>query len=427
MADIFVSYTQTDRERVLPIVEALKAQGWSVWWDKEGAAGAILEEMVDREIKAAKCVVVLWSEDSSKSDWVLGEADEARERRILVPVALDDTNGPRRFRQFNTVHLGSWNGNPDADEFRKLIAGVRAHIPTLDGRPTVADKRQDPPRVRSPGKRRLWVRAAVLVVSLVAVGIAAWQLQGPDRDPGRKPPASNLPAATESAVQTGATIKGRILFEGEPISKYSTAPAEITLLDSETRNQISASLNYDTNTATYELSNVPSGKYNAFIRIESGHPYDKESGGDFYSRLSGYNDPIEVPPNSTAITRDLKVLAVIHLLAPEDNQERTRSTNDALNTFHIPALSVRFRWDAVPKASRYELRFITQEANGDRVDYKSEDVTDTTYTHRVPNNSAYKHMFTIVAYAASGNIVGNYQYYYTNGSGGWFEYRVRGQ
>lgn len=427
MANIFVSYSQTDRKRVLPVVEALRAQGWSVWWDKEGAGGAILEEMVDREMKAAKCVVVLWSESSIKSDWVLGEADEARERRILVPAILDDTNGPRRFRQFNTVNLRSWDGNAESDEFRKLIAGVRTHIPTSDHTKTAADKRDDLPTDKPREKSRSWIRAGVLAVAMVAVGVVSWQFINPGQNSVRKPPRTAPTAETDNAAQAGATIKGRILFEGEPISTYSNAPAEITLLDSENRNRIPISLNYDANTATYELNGVPSGKYNAFVRIESGHPYDQESGGDYYGRLSGYNDPIEVPPNSTAITRDLKVLAVIHLLNPEDNQNRTRSTSDKPETFHIPGLRVRFRWEAVPKASRYELRFITEDANGDRVNYESKSVTDTTYTHRVPNNSDYKHMFSITAYATSGNIVGNYQYYYTNGSGGWFEYHVRSQ
>ena len=31
MADIFVSYSQVDRERVRPIVDALGAQGFTVW------------------------------------------------------------------------------------------------------------------------------------------------------------------------------------------------------------------------------------------------------------------------------------------------------------------------------------------------------------------------------------------------------------
>ena len=38
MADVFVSYARTDKERVAPLVSAIEAQGWSVWWDPEIAA-----------------------------------------------------------------------------------------------------------------------------------------------------------------------------------------------------------------------------------------------------------------------------------------------------------------------------------------------------------------------------------------------------
>ncbi len=33
MTDIFLSYKREDREKVRPLVEALQAQGWPVWWD----------------------------------------------------------------------------------------------------------------------------------------------------------------------------------------------------------------------------------------------------------------------------------------------------------------------------------------------------------------------------------------------------------
>jgi hypothetical protein len=432
MADIFVSYSQADKERVLPIVEALKEIGWSVWWDAEGAAGAVLDEMVDREIKASKCVVVVWSKTSVLSDWVLGEADEARERRHLVPVVIDDVQPPRRFRQFNTVRLESWDGDQGTSDFHKLVAGVQAHVAVHPSEvtQTVEERQQPDVKAGSPErigdrkgpsfKKRIWLVSGGVTIFLLTVAFFfVWQPSGPGSE--QRPDHY----ATDKPGSTGATIRGRIVFDGEPITRYSTAPANITLYNSETRENLRVSVDYDSNTSTYGIRSVPPGKYNVSVRIESGHPFDQESGGDFYSRLSAYNDPIEIPPNSTSITRDLKVLAVVHVRDPEDNQDSTRSTNDPPKTFHIPSLTVRFRWDEVPKASRYELHFITEDANGRRIDYKTQNVTGTTYSHRVPDKPDYQHSFRISAYAASGNMVGNYVYYYTNGSGGWLEYRVR--
>jgi len=125
MKDIFFSYTQIDRERVRPIVDALKEKGLTVWWDPEGAAGLILDEMVKRELDSAKCVIVAWSNASVKSDWVIGEADEARKRRILVPIAIDDTTPPYRFRRFNTVFLKSTSNLQYSAEFHRILSGIQ--------------------------------------------------------------------------------------------------------------------------------------------------------------------------------------------------------------------------------------------------------------------------------------------------------------
>ena len=39
MADVFVSYARSDKVRVAPLVAAIEAQGWSVWWDPDINAG----------------------------------------------------------------------------------------------------------------------------------------------------------------------------------------------------------------------------------------------------------------------------------------------------------------------------------------------------------------------------------------------------
>ena len=52
VADIFVSYSRQDRPRVAPLVAALEAQGWSVWWDPEIVGG----QEFDRQIcRRARC------------------------------------------------------------------------------------------------------------------------------------------------------------------------------------------------------------------------------------------------------------------------------------------------------------------------------------------------------------------------------------
>ena len=39
MADVFLSYSSKDKDRVQPLVRALEREGWTVWWDRKTCAG----------------------------------------------------------------------------------------------------------------------------------------------------------------------------------------------------------------------------------------------------------------------------------------------------------------------------------------------------------------------------------------------------
>src|SRR5918994_1276189 len=97
-ADVFFSYAREDQARVAPLVAALEAHGWAVFWDRRIPAGKTWRSHIGRALEEARCVVVAWSEHSIQSDWVIEEADEAKERGILVPVLLDAVLPPRGFR-----------------------------------------------------------------------------------------------------------------------------------------------------------------------------------------------------------------------------------------------------------------------------------------------------------------------------------------
>jgi len=94
MADVFVSYSRADKARVAPLVAAIKAKGWSVWWDPSIAAGQEFDDQIEAELLAASSVLVVWTRTSVTSRWVRGEARDAAERGILVP-APDGSLVPR--------------------------------------------------------------------------------------------------------------------------------------------------------------------------------------------------------------------------------------------------------------------------------------------------------------------------------------------
>ncbi len=124
MADIFVSYSRQDRKRVAPLVDLLTAQGWSVWWDREINPGERFEELIDREITAARVVLVVWSRHSIPSRWVRNEALEAMDRDILVPVRLDEGKVPVAFRQSQAADLTRWTSRVEEDELEHLLSAI---------------------------------------------------------------------------------------------------------------------------------------------------------------------------------------------------------------------------------------------------------------------------------------------------------------
>ncbi len=112
MADIFVSYARADKARVAPLVAAIEAKGWSVWWDPEISPGQEFDDQIDSEIDAAKAVLVVWTPVSVASRWVRGEAREAAERGILVPVRFEQARLPMDVRAIHTTDLDDWREDP---------------------------------------------------------------------------------------------------------------------------------------------------------------------------------------------------------------------------------------------------------------------------------------------------------------------------
>jgi serine/threonine-protein kinase len=53
MADVFVSYKAEDRARVEPLVQALEAEGLSVWWDARVGGGEAWREAIAEQLNAA--------------------------------------------------------------------------------------------------------------------------------------------------------------------------------------------------------------------------------------------------------------------------------------------------------------------------------------------------------------------------------------
>jgi adenylate cyclase len=136
VADIFVSYARVDKARVAPLVAALEAQGWSVWWDPEIAPGQEFDSQISAALDAARAVVVVWTPRSVDSRWVRGEAREAADRGVLAPVRFEAARLPIDFRALHTTDLDDWREDVSSRPFEDLL---RALKPLIGGKSAVAE------------------------------------------------------------------------------------------------------------------------------------------------------------------------------------------------------------------------------------------------------------------------------------------------
>jgi adenylate cyclase len=144
MADIFVSYSRTDKARVAPLVSALEAQGWSLWWDPEITPGDEFDALIGTELESARAVVVVWSPASVDSRWVKGEARDAADRGVLVPVRFENARLPIDVRAIHTIDLDDWAGKRDSAAFRALCSALETKLKRSVAKaaaPTPKDKR----------------------------------------------------------------------------------------------------------------------------------------------------------------------------------------------------------------------------------------------------------------------------------------------
>ncbi len=124
MADVFISYAREDRSDAAAIAAALEGTGFTVWWDRKIQSGAEFSADIERELIAAKAVIVCWSENGAASRWVKDEAGFAADAGKLLALTLDGGPPPLGFRQFHSLDFSARNFSTDEAAFPELLRAV---------------------------------------------------------------------------------------------------------------------------------------------------------------------------------------------------------------------------------------------------------------------------------------------------------------
>jgi TolB-like protein/tetratricopeptide (TPR) repeat protein len=125
-ATVFISYARADQAHATKLAKALEQAGLEVWWDALIEGGAAFAKSIEVALENCNAVIVVWSKASVASDWVLDEAAKGRDLRRLVPISLDGTAPPLGFRQYQSIDLSGWHGNPAATEIASVVRAVAA-------------------------------------------------------------------------------------------------------------------------------------------------------------------------------------------------------------------------------------------------------------------------------------------------------------
>jgi hypothetical protein len=81
-------------------------------------------EMIQKAIDKAKCIVVLWSKKSIKSEYVIEEATIGKRRKILVPAKIDQIEPPIGFSLIQAADLTDWKAGTIHAGFENLLSAI---------------------------------------------------------------------------------------------------------------------------------------------------------------------------------------------------------------------------------------------------------------------------------------------------------------
>jgi TPR repeat protein len=131
MPDIFISYKKEEQETASTLATRLTEAGYDVWWDDALLAGERYEDEIASVLDQSRAVVVLWSRQSVKSDWVKAEAESARQQKKAFPVIIDDMSPaqmPLLYRGMHAARFTNWTGETTHPGYIELIGSIEDRI-----------------------------------------------------------------------------------------------------------------------------------------------------------------------------------------------------------------------------------------------------------------------------------------------------------
>jgi hypothetical protein len=342
MADIFISYASPDRERASTVAERLSERGHSVWWDRTIPPGRVFDEVIQEALQAAKCVVVLWSAESVKSNWVKTEASEAVGQNKLVPALIEPVLPPIEFKRIQAADLSNWSGDGNHPEYQKLVSAVERllqHPPSAAPRPR--------PQAAAPAAKAgagsklsvLKIMALVGAIGLVAAAGMRWMAHRAQTAP---------PAATEQQSAPPQESTGSAPAPAaptEPAAPATSGNTARTPAPSGRTNLLSPAEGGEIVTAPNERWNmVIDGKEETYAWVDAGEAVFAFKGG----RAATFDAfAILIPGASDNNLREFELLVANDLGGPFESlgvftTQNTRIMKNPYQEFRFTAVKAKY-------------------------------------------------------------------------------------
>ena len=294
MSDIFISYSSKDRPWVEQFAKTLEAHGWSVWWDRNIPTGGSFNQVIRQELSAAKCAIVVWSDQSVESEWVQAEAAEAKQQDKYLPIKISESNIPLGFTQRTFQSLIDWEGDVDHAGFSRLLKDIERHV-------------KSPPRPVEIGSKPRWklvptfwlVGASAILTAVVVIGLWLWPISA----------RVQVELTTERVeFEIGETAPGKTTFDGfdaqsitvEKFSSLAFEPASIEVAD-PSQYQVDTD---DFRPSAWKPLNVGDSKATKVMldaKDQTQHPRVTVEGINAFGRERIRLDPIALTPGTHVI------------------------------------------------------------------------------------------------------------------------------
>src|SRR5262245_24150602 len=196
MADIFISYKKEDAGRVIRMVEALRADGFDVWWDHGIKAGSEWDRSIHQELYSARVVIAIWSKASVDAPWVKEEATVGKNRGVLVPAKIDEVDPPLGFMMIQAADLVEWNGDRGDPRWAFFLDAVRHTMYSGSVRAASAAPTDAPVRQKRRNPLLLPIVGGAALVAVLALG--AWLFLA--RGPAMSPSSAGAPTPTQQSL-----------------------------------------------------------------------------------------------------------------------------------------------------------------------------------------------------------------------------------